>query len=197
MGRIINTMLAAVAVMSVAACASSAPPMESLPPMSFADGQPFVLNVARIEIVSQFQTPSTAPHIELQVPVSPENAIRRWVQDRLQPRGTTGTLRVVIKNASATETALPQSDSGANVFGNQPQTKVDVAVDVSLEILDDRQMVTAEVSAQAARAETLITDLKLNARDRILYNMVREVVRAMGDQLTPRIGTTFHNQLIL
>jgi len=179
---------------SLAACANNHPPAENLPPLSFADKPPIVLDVARIEIVSKYQAPSTPPHIELGLPVTPENAFRKWVQDRLQPRGATGTMRVVINNAAATETTLPQDN--ASMFNNQPQTKVDMTLDVSLEMLDDRQFVTADVSGHASRSETLFTDLKLSQRDRILYDMAAKVTNAVGDELAPRVLTTFHNKVM-
>jgi hypothetical protein len=189
--------LVAVVVLGLSACASANPPVNQLPPLTFADKPPFVLNVARIEIVSQYVAPSTAPHIELGLPVTPENAIRRWVQDRIQPRGTAGTLRVIIKNASATETPVPRDPNASNLFGDQATTKVDMEVAVTLQILDDRQFATAEVSGQASRGQTLLSDLKLNERDRILYDMVGDVVNALGTELSPRISTAFHNQLML
>ena len=182
-------------VLAVAACANNNPPSSALPPMSFANKPPIMLNVARIEFVSEFAPPSGGPHIELQIPVAPENAIRRWVQDRIQPRGTNGVLRVVIRNASATETTMPR-DPNATVFNDQPQTKVDMADDVALQVLDERQFVTAEVTAQASRGETLFTDLKLNERDQILYDMVATLTNALGDQLSARVVTTFHNQIL-
>jgi len=39
----------------LAACANQPPPMEKLPPVSFADKPPFALNVARLEIVASMQ----------------------------------------------------------------------------------------------------------------------------------------------
>jgi hypothetical protein len=183
--------------LALAACANANPPAPTLPPVSFADKPPFVLNVARIEIVSQFVTPSGAPHIEIGLPVTPENAIRRWIQDRMQPRGTNGTLRVVIRDASAIETAVPKDPNATSAFGDQPTTKVAMSVEVSLELLDDRQFVTAEVSGKASRSQTLLNDIKLNERDKILYDMAIDVVRGWGDEISPRISTNFHNQLLL
>jgi hypothetical protein len=182
--------------LALAGCTNNPPPSSALPPVSFADQPPFVLNVARIEIVSKYNAPSTPPHIELTMPVTPENAIRRWVQDRIQPRGTQGTLRVVINDATATEANLPK-DPNASMFNDEPQSKVDMSVDVTLQLLDDRQFVSAEVSGKASRGDTLRSGLKLNEHDRILYNMVVEVVKAMGDEISPRIKTTFFNQLMI
>ena len=194
MRRFLLRSLVVAAGLALTACANNNPPTPTLPPLTFADKPPFVLNVARIEIVSQFSAPTAAPHIEYELPVSPENAIRRWVQDRIQPRGTTGVLRVVIRNASATETSAPEASGG--MFNNEPQDKVDMAVDVDLQLLDERQFVVADVTGQAMRGETLFTDLKLNERDKFLYEMVRQLVGTLGDQLSQRIPINFHSQMM-
>ena len=89
----------------LAACSSPPPPSQKLPPMSFTQAAPMPLDVARIEYKVEYSAPAVAPHIEYDMPVSPENALRRWVSDRLRPVGKTGVLRVVIRNASATENA--------------------------------------------------------------------------------------------
>ena len=192
---ILKFMVVAVGL-SLAACASGPPPSSALPPVSFADQPPFVLDIARIEIVTNYAAPSSAPHIELTMPVNPENAIRRWVQDRLQPRGTAGTLRVIISDASATETTLPK-DPNATVFNDEPQSKVDMSVAVALQLLDDRQFVVAEVTGKASSGQTLRSGLKLNEHDRLLYDMVIALVKSMDGEMSPRIRTAFHNQLMI
>src|ERR1700678_1917520 len=88
--------------------ACSAPPLPPLrlPEMSFTAQAPIRLDVARIDIVANYQAPAVKPHIEYDMPVSPENALRLWVRDHLKAVGNTGVMRLVIRNASATERPL-------------------------------------------------------------------------------------------
>ncbi len=172
------------------ACANNPPPPDKFPPVSFADLKPYSFDVARVEIISQFTSSSTAPHIEFSMPVSPENAFKRWVEDRIKPVGTKGIMRVVIKDASATETAIPRDPNASQLFNTEQTARIDMALNVSLQILDDRQFVTAEVTAQASRNRTLPEGIKLNQRDRILYDMVVDMTKSLDGQIDPQIQNT-------
>ena len=184
--------------LAVAACSNNPPPPLTQPPISFNDAKPFVFDVARVEIVTKFVTPSTPPHIEFQLAVSPENAAKRWVQDRLQPKGTAGILRVVINDASATETNIPKDPNKSVLdLNNVDQTRIDMSLDVALQILDDRQFVTAEVTGKASRSRSLPTGIKLNERDKILHDMVIDLVRGWGQEVDPQIHNTFPKSVLV
>jgi len=175
----------------LAACANQPLVADKFPPVSFADQKPYVFNVARVEIVSKYTSSSQPPHIEFDMPVSPENALKRWVEDRIKPAGTTGTLRVVINDASATETPLPRDTSASQLFTTQQTSRIDMSANIALQILDERQFVKAEVTGQASRSRTLPEGIKLNERDKILYDMVIALVRDVGTEVDPQIQATF------
>lgn len=180
----------------LAACTSSPPP-ERIPTLSFSQLKPFRLNVARIEIVPEFQSSSRPPHIELDMPISPENAVRRWVQDRLQPIGTAGVMRVVIHDASATETPLPVDTSATAILKTQQASRIDVSVNVSVQMLDERQFVRAEVTGRSQRSRTVPEGLTLRERDRIVYDEVVDMMNGFNDSIAPEIQDTFGQWLVL
>lgn len=179
----------------LSACSSVNPPQSRLPEMSFRQAAPYRLNVARVEVVSQFTPVAQPPHIEYDMPVAPENAVKRWVQDRLQPVGRTGTLRVVIRNASAVEVPLKTDTGFTGMFKKEQASRIDMAVDVALQMLDDRQFVVAEVTGQAAASHTTLEGQKLNERDRLLYDMVQGMVNDMNSQVDPNIQAIFRQWL--
>jgi hypothetical protein len=152
---------------------------------------PFQLNIARIEVVPQYQPSSQLPHIETDMPVSPESAIKRWVQDRLQPTGRTGTLRVLIRDASAIETPLKKDSGMTAMFKKEAAAKIDMSIDVALQMLDDKQFVISEVTAKAARSRTELEDQTLNDRDRLLYDMVKDMMQGFDHDITPDVRATF------
>lgn len=165
--------------------------MHRFPELTFRNLPPVQLDIGRIEVVSQYQPPAQAPHIEYDMPVSPEGALKRWVQDRLQPIGRTGTLRVVIRDASATETPL-QTDKGfTGMFKREQAARVDMSVDVALQMLDDKQFVTAEVTGKQTRSQTEQEGMKLNDRDKLLYDMVEDLVKGFNGDIDPNIRSTF------
>jgi len=181
----------------LAACSNTPPPEDKFPPVSFAGQPPFVFNVAKVEIVSKFVSSSTPPHIELIVPVSPESALKRWAEDRIKPKGTSGTLRVLINDASATETPLKKEEGASSLFTKQETSRIDVSVEMVLQMLDERQFVKSSVNGKVAKSRTLTEGLKLNERDKILYDMVVDVVRDMGAQVDPLIQNTFAPWMVL
>jgi len=177
--------------LALAGCGGVNPPMQRFPEISFAGQPPFQFDVGRVEVVSEYQAPAQPPHIEYDMPVTPENAIKRWVQDRLKPIGRTGTLRVVIHNASATETPLKTDTGMKSVFEKQQVARVDMAAEVSVQILDDRQFPVAEVTARVDRNRTETEGMKLNDRDKLLYDMVVDLMQGFNANIDPQIRNTF------
>lgn len=176
---------------ALAACSSSSPPMRHFPELTFRNQPPIQLDIGRIEVVPQYQPPAEAPHIEFDMPVSPENALKRWVQDRLQPIGRTGTLRVVIRDASATETPLRTDKGFTGMFKKEQDAQVDMSVDVALQMLDDKQFVIAEVTGKQSRSHTELEGMKLNERDKLLYDMVEDLMKGFNSEVDGNIHATF------
>lgn len=179
-------------LLALAACTTN-PPTRHLPEMTFSNLQPIQLDVGRIEIVSEYQPPGRAPHIEAEMPVAPDNAVRRWVQDRLRPVGREGTVRVVIRDAQATETPLATSNS---LFTREQAARIDMSVDVAIQVLDERQFVVAEATGRAARSRTTSEGIKLNARDQILYDMVEGMMKRFNDEIDPGIRSSLSSYIV-
>ncbi len=181
---------------ALTAC-SSPPPMQRLPEMSFLYKPPIRLNIARVEVVSEYTAPAARPNIEYDMPVSPEAAIRKWAQDRLKPVGKAGILRVVIHKATATETPLKTDDGVSGMFKKEQAARVEESLNVSLQMLDEHQFAAAEVTGKSARSRTEPEGQKLNERDQLLYDMTYDLVRGFDDEVDPNIRTGFNNWLDL
>ncbi len=177
--------------LALSACSSVNPPTEQFPPLSFSSLPPYELNVGRIEVVSDFKSDGKYPHIEYDMPLSPEDALKRWVQARLHPIGRTGTLRVVIHDASATEVALKTDHGFTGLFKKEQAARVQMTLNVSLQMLDDRQFVVAEVTGKSERDRTRPEGQTLNQRDQVLYSMVDDLLMGFNAQVDPNIGQIF------
>ena len=180
--------------LALTACSSS-PPIQRLPEMSFLYKPPIRLNIARIEVVSEYSAPAVRPNIEFDMPVSPENAVRRWAQDRLKAVGKEGILRVVIKKASATETPLQQDLGVSGMFKKEQQARVDENLEISMQMLDDHQFTVADVTGKSFRSRTEPEGQKLNERDQLLYDMTYDLVRGLDDEVDSNIRTGFSKWL--
>ena len=176
---------------AVAGCSAVNPPMQRLPEITFTNLPPFQLDVARIEVVSQYEPPAQAPHIEYDMPESPEKALRRWTQDRLKAVGRSGILRVAIRNAAATETPLKTEQGFSSMFEKQQAARLDMSIDVALQMLDERQFVVSEVTGRAEISHTETEGMKLNDRDKLLYDMVHDMLTGFDGEMDSKILSTF------
>lgn len=164
-----------VAAALVAGCAS-APPTQRLPEMTFAHLDTFQINVAKVVLDSRFKAPLTAPRIEHQVPAAPAKALEQWLTDRFRAVGSAGTLRMVIDDASVTETALARDDSLKGTFTKQQTRRYDMAVKATLELVDAGGITLGWASAGAARSVTGREDLSPNDREKLLYDTAGQLM---------------------
>lgn len=174
--------LAVAAVLALSACESK-PPIQRLPDITFTDKRPIQLDVGQLEIVPEYVSSAARPHVEQTMPVSPENATVRWAQDRLKPMGRSGFARVVIKDASVVEVPLAVDKGLTGMFKDQQSARYDGALDVAIQILDDRHLPVADVVARATRTKTVPEGATLNERDRVLYEISESLIRDIDTQM--------------
>ncbi len=186
--RIFRLVLAFASVAAVAAC-DTAPPVQRLPEISFAGEAPITLDVGQLEIVSEYKPPGRLPNYEQMMPVSPEAAAIRWAKDRLRPMGRSGYARVVIKNASVIQTPLKTDKGFTGMFKEEQAFRYDGTLDIDVQILDDRHMPLADVTAQATRSRTTGEGITVNERDRDLYEISEALIKDVDSQMDGLIHT--------
>lgn len=185
--RHLRLVVVVAAALAASACQNAKPPMQKLPEISFANLRPFQLDVGQLEIVSEYVSPGRSPNIEHLMPVSPEGAAQRWAQDRLKPVGKTGSARVVIKDAKVIEVPLATDKGFTGAFKKEQELRYDGALDVAVQILDQRHMVVGETVARATRSRTVPEGLTLNERDRILYDISESLAKDIDQQMAQLI----------
>jgi len=189
--RLRTVALAAGFGLVLASCSSVHPPMQRMPQMTFSNLPAYNLAVGKVDVVSEFQSSGKAPHIEYDIPVAPQDALLRWVQDRLHPVGGTARLRVTIRDASAVEEVLPTDKSLGGMFKKEQASKVTMHLKATLQIIDERCYPIAEVNGEAERDRTTLEGQKLNERDKMLYDMVEDLMLGFNSQVDPNIGQVF------
>ena len=105
-GRAAVALIGLVLTAMVAGCATP-PPAPRVFDLTFAHLPILSLDVARIEVVSDYVPSLKPPNVEHLFPMPPETGLRRWAADRLKAKGQKGSARFVIVNAAVTEAALP------------------------------------------------------------------------------------------
>lgn len=180
--RPVRLVMALAALFAVAACESK-PPMQKLPPISFADKKPINLDVGQLEIVSEYQSPGRPPNYEHLMPESPQTAVTQWAKDRLKPMGRSGYAKVIIKDASVIRTPLKTDKGFTGLFKEEQAERYDGTLDVTVQILDERHMPQADVVAHASVSRTIPEGVTMNERDRILYDITSDLAHKMDAQM--------------
>jgi hypothetical protein len=176
-------------VLLPAACSVPAP--VKLPDMTFTDRPRFLLDVADVQVVDQYQPPFRLPNIEHQVVVSPAHAVARWARDRLVPVGGTNRAIVTIKDARVLEHSLRVTPGLRSVFTKDQAARYEVFVEVSVEVRPGagNNPGDAVASAKAERSRTVPEGITPNELDRVHYELVEAVMRDLDQQLDANMRT--------
>lgn len=133
-----SVLLLTVSLFSVAACTST-PVSNSKPQqeLSFTNISPYHVEASRVEVENQYVPGADAKDISSTFPVSPDIALRRYAENRLQPGGTTGALKFVIEDARVYQTVIKPDNSVVNWMGAGNQDQYEVFLKVSLYYTDE------------------------------------------------------------
>jgi hypothetical protein len=142
----LRALVSATVLATLAACSTPA----SVPPpaISFKDKPPIRLDVASVNVVPEYVPPRREPNIEHVMPLSPQTAVERWVEDRLLTEGSSGGANVIIRRASVVEEALPRTGGVRGMVEVEQSARYTAQLEVE---------VTIEKGNQSGRAETDVT----------------------------------------
>ncbi|MDR3325941.1 MAG: hypothetical protein LBS66_01320 [Rhodospirillaceae bacterium] len=174
------------------ACSSSTSILQHQPELTFKNLPMIHLNIKNIEVTSNFNPPDKSLHIEYAMPISLENSIGRWAKDRLHMIGNDNTLRVVIRDASVIATPLHDVDTSlTGILKKKPINRIDMSIDVSLQILDNRKFVIAEVIGNQLISRTEFEGMTQIERNKMLYDMVNSLITGYNTSIDKNIHDTF------
>ena len=91
--------------------------------------------------------------------------------DRLRPGGDEGWAEAVIRDASATETALQRTEGIRGAFTTDQTERYDAIIAIDVRIFDPAGKELAYASATARHSRTVAEDATLNDRERAWYGM--------------------------
>ena len=160
--------------------------VQSLPELTFVHLKPIKLDVATIEVVSQYRPPMKPPNVEHLFPTPPLKALRRWAGDRLKAVGKSGSARLVIHKASAVETKLAKKTGFTATFTKQQSRRYDLAVEATLEIFPAGRQ-KGYAMAKATRFSTLREDASINKRQRLWFDLTEALFRDFDAEMEKNI----------
>jgi hypothetical protein len=176
----------------VAGCKSEPPP-PPLPQMTFTRYQPIYLAVANIDIVEEYKQPQREPYVEHLLSLSPAEAMRIWVKDRLKSAGQDKSLQIVIKDASVI--SHPQ-DSQDTLLGPAPNRRYDARIDVDMRVYGSDAMSEANINVIATQTITVSDSASLDERNRIFYRMIYDLMESANAELEKQVFTYFPKYII-
>lgn len=180
--------LAVLAGLDLAGCATP-PPQNRFPELTYAHLGQFRLAVARIDVISEYKSPFAPPNIEQDMPVIPEQAMRRWAADRLVATGAAGhTAQFIIQDAKVTDTKLPKTPGLQGVFTTDQSDRYDASFAARLVIRAETGYYgTGQASAQATRARTVAEGITINERNKVWFELVEATMNALDTELDHQI----------
>ena len=186
-----NTIFTTVAVASflaLVACSTPAP-TQVLPKLTFSHLAPIKFDVETVEISNLYKAPNDWAYIEDQFPTSPANAIRTWAIERLKPVGNagSGTLRIVINQASIREHDLKLDKSFKGAFTKQQSSRYDMNIDVALELIDGAGKKVGFSAAKVDRSITTREDISLNDRDKRWFETTEKAMEDFNREMEANI----------
>ena len=185
------TIFTAVVVASflvLGACSTPAP-TQVLPKLTFLHLAPMKFDVVTVEIDIPYKAPNDRVYIEDQFPTSPANAIRTWAIERLKPVGNvgSGTLRIVINQASVREHDLKLDKSFKGAFTKQQSIRYDMNIDVALELIDGAGKKVGFSAAKVDRSITTREDISLNDRDKRWFETTEKAMEDFNREMEANI----------
>ena len=184
--RFRRCVLAGLVALVLAACQMPLP-AQRLPELTYGHLDRLNLNVAAIEVISEYRSPMKAPHVEHLFPTPPQTALERWAADRLEAAGRQDIARFVIKDAQATATPLAIDKGLAEAFTKKQSVRYKVSVEAFLEIVDERGFRKGFSSARVRVTRTMAEDATLNQRDKVLFEITEAVIRDFNAEMEKNI----------
>lgn len=187
--------LAALALFFLAAC-QEAPLSYTLSPVSFRNEPAIRLNVARINVIEEYRSPSAAPNVEHQMSMSPAQGVKIWANERLQAVGSTGQLDVIITDASLKEIDLPVKKGVRGFFTDDQSERYDASLKVTLRVYDGAStMSRADGDVYVTRSRTINEKASLADREKLWHDMTTDMLKSFDREAEGRIRQYFNNYL--
>lgn len=162
------------------------------PEITFVNSPSIAIDVQQVEIAREYVSRGAKPNVEHLFPVTPSDAVTRWVGDRLVPVGRSRLVRVVVKDASVVEVPLEKTGGIKGWFTTDQAERYDATLEVVVEIRSDVGR-DAYASARVKRSQTIEEGASPAKRREVWYAMTerlmadldKELERSMRQYLAP------------
>jgi hypothetical protein len=187
--------IAAVATGLLVACSGSYETFRP-PPLDFSGRVPLRLAVDTVTVQSAYRPRDEAPYVDNLMPIKPEDAIRQMLAARLVAAGGPGRVQAVILDASVKEEELATQSGLRGFFTTEPAARLEGRFQVQVDRLSATGEVLKSVSTAVTRTASVPEDVGYAERQRIGYELVRNLVNDLDDGLTTNVRANFADILM-
>lgn len=182
LGKAFRIATAALGLALLAGCAS-APQEPSFADITFAHLPPIVLNVANIDIRTDYRPSEEKPYIDRELPVDLTETVAGWARDRLKAGGTSGTATFIVEESSMKEVDLKKTEGITGLFTTDQAQKYEGVIKVLVHAENPATGQEGRTEVNASRTQTVAEDATLNDRARTWYGMEDALVKDMNKRL--------------
>ncbi len=174
----------------LAAC-ETAPRSAEYPEITFNHLPRLNLDVARIDVVRAYRSPSAKPNVEHLFPVEPAAAAERWARQRLKAVGVTGSVRATVVSAAVVEVPLKRTTGLRGAFTTDQSERYEGAIEMKIELSIRGGTERASVSARSELSRTVPENITINDREKLWFEMTEEMINQLNVLLEREIRKNF------
>lgn len=178
----------------VPACASQYETFQP-PPLDFSDRQPVRLEVNEVRVRSAYRSEGEPPFVEHTFVLTPEAAVRRLLEQRLQAVGGAGSVQAVIVDASVREEPLETTGGLRGYLTEEPAARLRGRLRVRIDRLDETASVIGSASTEVTRTRAIPENAPYVRRQEIAYGLVRDLVDDLDAGMVTNVRETFASSI--
>lgn len=190
-------LLVSVGVLALAACTTTPIGSKSAQQeLSFTHVTPYHVNAARVEVETRYVAGADSKDVASSWAVSPDVAVRRYAENRLQPSdmpGQTGGFKFVIEDARVYKTLIQPDNKVVNWVGAGNQDQYEMFLKLSFYYTDDIGMQTGRKGELSFnRTLTMPASVSLAEREQrqlqFLEQLMKDVDVAVAKALSEKFS---------
>ncbi|WP_374377954.1 hypothetical protein [Dongia sp.] len=174
------------AMFSLTAC-NTPPDRQAFPDITFQHLPPINLDVAHIEIASDYRAADVQNENSADYPETPEKLALDWARDRLKKVGSRGQATYTVVEARAVRVPLPRSSGINAALKTEQSDRYDLSITVRLEAGNPLSGKSGTVTETVTRSQTVPENMTLNQREAVLFNMLDAAMKDLNARLEASI----------
>jgi hypothetical protein len=161
------------------------------PPLDLSRQPALRFAVDRVTVESAYRPAGAPPFVDHTLALTPEAAVRGYLEQKLQAVGGPGRLQAVIVDASVREEALETEGGVRGLLTDEASARLHGRLRVRVDRFDAAGAPAGSVSTAASRSRALPEDVAYAERQRIGYELVRDLVDDLATGLGANLRETF------